>query len=86
MLAYMIIQYLDQKWASLYLTVEEGLRSLNTLTLQEVAVKGRESFQQIPEPREHNKKMLEILGIELPKIVPKSKARVVTRKNRRKIT
>ena len=84
MLAYMIIRYLDQKWSSLYLTVEEGLRSLNTLTLQEVTVKGHPPFQQIPEPRKQNKKMLEILGIELPKILPKSNARVVTRKNRRK--
>ena len=85
MLAYMIIRYLDQKWSSLYLTVEEGLRSLNTLTLQEVTVKDRPPFQQVPEPREQNKKMLEALGVELPKILPKSNVSVVTRKNRRKI-
>ena len=85
MLAYMIIRYLDQKWSSLYLTVEEGIRSLNTLTLQEVTVTGHSPFQQIPEPRNQNKKMLEALDIELPKILPKSNARVVTRKNRRKI-
>lgn len=85
MLAYMIIRYLDQKWSSLYLTVEEGIRSLNTLTLQEVTVKGHSPFQQIPEPRYQNKKMLEVLGIEIPKILPKSNVRVVTRKNRRKI-
>lgn len=84
MLAYMIIRYLDQKWSSLYLTVEEGLRSLNTLTLQEVTVKGYIPFQQVPEPRKQNKKMLEVLSIELPKILPKSNVRVVTRKNRRK--
>ena len=84
MLTYMIIKYLDQKWTALYLTVEEGLRSLNTLTVQEVTVKGHKSFQQIPEPREQNKKMLEALGMELPKILPKSNARVVTRKGRRK--
>ena len=84
MLAYMIIRYLDQKWSSLYLTVEEGLRSLNTLTLQEVTIEGNQSFQQIPEPREQSKKMLKALGIELPKILPKSDACVVTRKNRRK--
>lgn len=84
MLAYMIIRYLDQQWASLYLTVEEGLRSLNTLTLQEVTVQGHAPFQQIPEPRKQNKQMLQTLGIELPKILPKSNARVVTRKNRRK--
>lgn len=84
MLSYMIIRYLDQKWSPLYLTVEEGLRSLSTLTLQEVTVKDRASFQQIPKPREQNKKMLEALGIELPKILPKSNVNVVTRKNRRK--
>lgn len=83
MLAYMIIRYLDQKWSSLYLTVEEGLRSLSTLTAQEVSVQGH-SFQQIPEPRKQNKEMLEALSIELPKILPKSTARVVTRKGRRK--
>ena len=84
MLAYMIMRYLDQQWSSLYLTVEEGLRSLNTLTLQEVTMNGLPPFQQIPEPRKQNKKMLEALGIELPKILPKSSARVVTRKKRRK--
>lgn len=84
MLAYMIIRYLDQHWSSLYLTVAEGLRSLNTLTLQEVTVMGHPPFQQIPEPRKQNKKMLEALDIELPKILPKSNARVVTRKKRRK--
>lgn len=85
MLAYMIMRYLDQKWASLYLTVEEGLRSLNTLTLQEVTVQDKPPFQQIPEPRQQNKKMLEALGLKLPKILPASLVRVVTRKNRRKI-
>ena len=86
MLAYMIIRYLEQKWSSLYLTVAEGLRSLNTLTLQEVTVQDHAPFQQIPQPRQESQKMLEALGIELPKILPKSTARVVTRKNRRKIS
>jgi len=84
MLAYMIIRHLDQKWAPLYLTVEEGLHSLSTLCIQEVTVEGRASFQQIPEPRRQSKKMLEILGIELPRILAKSSASVVTRKPRRK--
>lgn len=84
MLAYMIMRHLDQRWSSLYLTVEEGLRSLNTLTLQEVTVKDQCPFQQAPEPRKQNKKMLEALGIELPKILPISNVNVVTRKKRRK--
>jgi hypothetical protein len=80
MLAYMILRYLDQKWASLRLTVAEGLRSLNTLTLQEVTINGQTPFQQIPEPRRQNKKMLEALGVELPKMLLKSKVRVYTKK------
>jgi hypothetical protein len=76
---------MDQKWSSLYLTVEEGLRSLSTLTLQEIIIKDRYSFQQLPEPRFQNKKMLEALNVEFPKIVPKSTANVVTRKKRRKL-
>jgi hypothetical protein len=48
-----------------------------------VTVKGHPAFQQIPEPRKQNKKMLEALDVELPKILPKSNVRVVTRKNRR---
>lgn len=85
MLAYMILRYLDQKWASLYLSVEEGLRSLNTLTLQEITVGDQPPFQQIPEPRLQNKKMFEALGSKLPKILAKSKVCVVTRKQRRKL-
>jgi transposase len=85
MLAYMIVRYLCQKWASLYLTVEEGLRSLNTLMMQEITVKGQLPFQQIPEPRQQNKKMLAALELELPKILPIATAQVSTRKNRRKI-
>lgn len=85
MLAYMITRYLDQKWGSLYLTVAEGLRSLNTLTLQDVSVNGEPPFQHIPEPRQENKKMLEALGYKLPKILPVSTVNVSTRKNRRKI-
>jgi transposase len=85
MLAYMIIRHMDQKWSSLYLTVEEGLRSLSTLTLQEVTINDQYTFQQLPEPRLQNKKMLEALNVEFPKILPKSTANVVTRKNRRKV-
>lgn len=84
MLAYMIIRKLDQSWSKLYLTVEEGLRSLNTLTLQEITLKDKYTFQQIPEPRRQNKKMLEALKIELPKILSKNEVSVVTRKRRRK--
>ncbi len=83
MLAYMIVRELDKLWSSLYLTVTEGLQSLSTLCFTEVSVKGK-TFQQIPEPRLHNKKLLQAAGINLPQILPKSLVRVVTRVSRRK--
>ena len=83
MLAYMIVRELDKLWSSLYLTVAEGLRSLSTLCLTEVSVNGGEPFQQIPQPRPQNQKLLQAASIELPKVLPKSHARVVTRVSRR---
>nr|WP_166157012.1 transposase [Neochlamydia sp. AcF84]NGY95496.1 hypothetical protein [Neochlamydia sp. AcF84] len=44
MLAYVIIRELDKAWKDLYLTVEEGLRSLSTLTLIEWTVNEGLSF------------------------------------------
>jgi transposase len=84
MLAYMIMRELDNAWKHLHLTVDEGLRSLSTLTMLEVSLGEEKSFQQIPEPRKQNKQMLEAMSLELPRILPKNHAHVVTRKNRRK--
>jgi len=85
MLAYMITRELDKLWNTLYFTVAEGLQSLSTLCLTEISVNGK-TFQQVPEPRQHNKKLLETAGIRLPSILPKNSARVVTRVKRRKRT
>ena len=41
-------------------------------------------FQNVPEPRDQNKRMLDALDIKLPKILAKNHARVVTKKSRRK--
>jgi len=84
MLAYMIIRELDKAWQHLYLTVEEGLRSLSTITMLEVSYDKEKTFQEIPEPRDQNKRMLGALNINLPKILPINHARVVTKKPRRK--
>ncbi|MBS4170442.1 hypothetical protein NEOC95_001170 [Neochlamydia sp. AcF95] len=86
MLAYVIIRELDKAWKDLYLTVEEGLRSLSTLTLIEWTVNEGLSFQQIPEPRHQNRQMLEALKIGLPKVLSKNHEPVVTRKKRRQKT
>ena len=82
-LAYMIIQALEQAWASLYLTVEEGLLCLSNLCLLEVSIEDKR-FQKIPTPNHRNKKMLEKLDIKLPLVLPENYSNVVTRKARRK--
>lgn len=84
MLAYMIVRELDKTWRQLYLTVEEGLRSLSTLTTLEVSYDKERTFQEIAVPRDQNKRMLDALNINLPKIVPMNHACVVTKKPRRK--
>jgi transposase len=84
MIAYMIIRELDKAWQHLYLTVEEGLRSLATLTILEVSYDKERTFQNVPEPRDQNKRILDALNISLPKILAKNHARVVTKKSRRK--
>jgi hypothetical protein len=78
------IQELDKAWNQLYLTVEEGLRSLSTLTLLEVSYDKERTFQEVAEPRDQNKRALNALNINLPKILPMNHARVVTKKSRRK--
>jgi transposase len=84
MLAYMIIRELDKAWRFLYFTVEEGLRSLSTLTMLEISYGKERTFQEIPEPHDQNKHMLDALNIKLPKILARNHAHVVTRKPRRK--
>lgn len=84
MLSYMIIRELDRLWSSLYLTVDEGLRSLSTLTILEVSYDDERTFQRISAPREQNRLMLEAAGICLPEILPMNHANVVTRTKRRR--
>ncbi len=84
MLSYMIMKELDKLWESLYLTVEEGLKSLSTLCILEIFTHKEQSFQCIPNPRKQNKKMLEVLNISLPKFLPKNDVSVVTKVSRRK--
>lgn len=84
MLAYMIIRELDNRWKNLYLTVEEGLRSLSTITMLEVSFGEGKNFQQISEPREQNKQLMEKANVKLPKVLSKNTANVVTRQARRK--
>ena len=84
MLAYMIVRELDKAWSRFYLKVEEGLRSLSNLTLLEISYDAEKTFHEIPEPQDQNKRLLDALNTNLPKILPKNSVRVVTKKSRRK--
>jgi hypothetical protein len=80
MLAYMIIRALQQAWAHLDLTVEEGLDQLATLCVMDVPLDGPGTFCRIPTPRASSQRLLEAGGTHLPDRLLQRKARVVTRK------
>lgn len=80
MLAYMVIQELRKKWNNIELTVEEGLRSLSTLSTMEMEIEGKSPCYSIPAPNELNEELLKVLDIKLPEFLVKSGIKVDTRK------
>ena len=80
MLAYLIRRDLSQAWISLDVTVEEGLNQLQTLCSTEINVDGGGSCLRIPTPNPTTLPLLKALNIQLPKLLPHTETRVVTRK------
>ncbi|MFN3322068.1 MAG: hypothetical protein ACK5AZ_01115 [Bryobacteraceae bacterium] len=80
MLAYLIRRELSRAWASLDLTVEEGLHQLQTLCSMEMKVEAGGSCLRIPAPTPKCKALLEKLEIRLPAALPHTDTPVVTRK------
>jgi hypothetical protein len=80
MLAYLIRRELSQAWTSLDLTVEEGLHQLQTLGSTEISVDGGGSCHRIPTPSQASLPLLKALNIQMPKLLPHTETRVVTRK------
>jgi transposase len=88
MLAYLIRRELSRAWASLDVTVEEGLHQLQTLGSTEIQVEGGGSCVRIPTPNADTEALLKALKLRLPEALPHTEVRVVTRKKlpaRRKI-
>ena len=88
MLAYLIQRDLSHAWTSLDVTVEEGLHQLQTLCSTEISVDGGGSCLRIPTPSPASLPLLTALHIQLPKLLPHTETRVVTRKKlpeRRKV-
>ena len=80
MLAYQIIRYLASCWSAFDVTVEEGLHTLTTLCLVEVAPHNAPSYHCIPTPRTSIAQLLHSADIKLPKAFSLSGTRVSTKK------
>lgn len=80
MLAYLIRRELERAWASLDITVEEGLDALKTLCTVHLRLSGERELHQIPTPRESSKALLQALQIELPPFVVHTEVRVDTKR------
>lgn len=79
-LAYLIRRYLSRAWTTLDVTIEEGLNQLQTLCATEISVDGGASCLRIPTPSPSSLALLKALNIQLPKLLPHTETRVVTRK------
>ena len=82
MLALKVRRHLEQAWEKLDLTVEEGLRQLETLCVMELVHQpsGEVVARQVPEPSAGQKQLLDALALALPAVAPEAKVVVGTRK------
>jgi transposase len=80
MLAYKIIRHLAHCWRHIGVTVEEGVKELDSICLNTIVKDRKEPFKVIPKPRSLGSKLLEALNIQLPKIIPDSGITISPRK------
>ncbi len=62
------------------MTVQEGLSELDTLCSTEVSIAEGGCFHRIPEPRELNRRLLELADVKLPLVLLSKGIRVATKK------
>lgn len=70
MLAYKIIRHLAHHWKDIEVTIEEGVKELDSICLNTIQTGGKAPFKIIPQPRPLGEKLLGALNISLPKIIP----------------
>jgi transposase len=80
MVAYRIVKELSLRWRKFNLTVQEGLNELATLCTTQLLVDGAVQINDIPEPRESVKALLEAANIRLPQYLPCKGIHVTTKK------
>lgn len=79
MLAYRLVQELQDYWKSEDLTVEEGLLQLDALCIMEVMVSDKVVDRIIPKGRDIVEKLVQLARLRLPKRVKLSKTNVHTK-------
>jgi transposase len=80
MLAFKIVRELAKRWKAIDMTVEEGIKELSTLCASEMEITGVGKVNQIPEPRESIKRLLEAADVKLPASLPCKGIIVTTKK------
>lgn len=87
MLALKIRRHLERAWWPLEVTVEEGLRQLEELCVQELVhpQSGQVVARQVPQPSARQQQLLDALQLTPPTTVPEAKVAVGTRKKINKV-
>lgn len=80
MLAYRLVQELQQRWASLDMTVSEGIDLLSQLCLIEIGVSDKPTVVQIPKPTADQQLLIDLAKVRLPTTIPHPKGNVSTKK------
>lgn len=82
MLGLKIRRHLEQAWWLLEITVEEGLRELEQLCVQELVhpQSGQVVARRVPDPSPRQAQLLNALKLSLPATVPEARVTVGTRK------
>lgn len=79
MFAYKIQRHLENKWRSLDMTVDEGLKTLNKII--EIKIKiGNVEVIKTPKPDIECEKLLKLVEVVIPSVLPNKIVRVVTYK------
>jgi transposase len=79
MLALLLQREFERCWASLDITVEEGINELAAIHMENIYI-GDTNIQNIPEPNKIGKELLEKAMISLPSALPSRTANVHTKK------
>jgi len=80
MLSYLIIAELRHCWQDLEVTVNEGIKQLDTLCATQLLIRGKVRLHQIPEPRAFIQQLLKAVHVTLPQVLPSNGVRVTTKK------